>query len=62
LLTEWLWEEQDHVIDPNTIVGPCFVITIKADGSKVLETLPIEEWHSYSQKLNVNSTEWNLFH
>jgi hypothetical protein len=46
LLTEWLWEEQYHVIDPNTTVGPCFVIYIKADGSKVLETLPIEEWHS----------------
>ena len=46
LLTEWLWEEQYHVIEPNTIVGPCFVISIKADGSKVLETLPIEEWHS----------------
>ena len=46
LLTEWRWEEQYHVIDPNTIVGPCFVISIKAFGSKVLETLPFEEWHS----------------
>jgi hypothetical protein len=41
LLTEWLCEEQSHVIYPNTIVGPCFVISIIADGSKVLETLPI---------------------
>jgi hypothetical protein len=46
LLTEWLWEEQYHVIDPNTIVGHCSVISIKADASKVLETLPNEEWHS----------------
>ena len=47
LLAEWLWEEQCHVIDPNTIVGTCFVISIKAFGSKVLETLLIEEWHSH---------------
>jgi hypothetical protein len=46
LLTKWLWEEQYHIIDPNTIVGQCFVISIKADGSKVLETLPIEQWHT----------------
>jgi hypothetical protein len=26
------------------------VISIKADGSKVLETLPIEEWHSQLTK------------
>ena len=42
LLTEWHWEEQVHVIDPNTIMDPCFSISIKADGSKVLKTQPIE--------------------
>ncbi len=50
LLMEWLWEEQYHVIDPNTTVGSCFVISIIADGSKVLETLPIEEWHGQFTK------------
>ena len=50
LLSEWLWEEQCHIIDTSTIVGSCFVISIKADGSKVLETLPIEEWHGQYTK------------
>jgi hypothetical protein len=62
LLTEWLWEEQYHVIEPNTIVGPCFVISIKADGSKVLERFLLKNGIHNSQKLTLNSTEWNSFY
>lgn len=46
LLTEWWWSEQYHVILPSNIAGPCFVISIKADMSKILETLPLDKWAS----------------
>ena len=45
LLTEWWWSPTYYVISPNDIVAPCFVISIKEDNSKILETLPIDEWH-----------------
>ena len=46
LLTEWLWSDTFMVIFPSSIVGPCFVISIKDDMSKVLETLPLHKWPS----------------
>ena len=47
LLTEWLWSPTYYVISPNDIVAPCFVISIKEDNSKILETLPIDEWYEH---------------
>ena len=44
LLTEWLWDPQYYVVSPESIVSPCFIITIKEDNSKILEALPIEDW------------------
>jgi hypothetical protein len=45
LLTEWWWSPTYYVITLNDIVAPCFVISIKEDNSKILETLPIDEWY-----------------
>jgi hypothetical protein len=45
LFTEWLWSSKYHVIMPLNVQSPCFVVFIKDDSSKILETLPIEEWH-----------------
>ena len=45
LLTEWWWSPTYYAISPNAIVAPCFVISIKEDNSKILETLPIDEWY-----------------
>ena len=45
LFTEWLWSSKYHVIMPLNVQSPCFVVSIKDDSSKILETLPIEEWH-----------------
>lgn len=44
LLTEWHWAATYYTIDPDCIEGPCFVVTIKNDKSKVLETLPLQQW------------------
>ena len=38
LLIEWTWLPQYYVIDTNDIVAPCFVISVVADHSVVLET------------------------
>ena len=46
LLTEWNWSPSYEVIFPSNIVGPCFVVSIKDDMSKILETLPLENWAS----------------
>ena len=46
LLTEWRWSAEYLVIHPSHIVGPCFVISIKDDSSKVLEAWPLEQWAS----------------
>ncbi|KAI2492859.1 hypothetical protein MHU86_21672 [Fragilaria crotonensis] len=46
LLTEWCWSSEYLVILPSNIVGPCFVISIKPDMSKVLEALPLDSWAS----------------
>ena len=46
LLTEWVMSEDFTVIQPEDIDGPCFVIMIKEDGSKVLQTLPRHLWAS----------------
>ena len=44
LLTEWFWSDVFHVVHPSNIVAPCFVVSIKKDTSKILETLPFEDW------------------
>ena len=44
LLTEWNWAATYYTIDPDCIEGPCFVVSIKNDMSKILETLPREQW------------------
>ena len=44
LLTEWNWAATYYTIDPDCIEGPCFVVVIKNDRSKVLEALPREQW------------------
>jgi hypothetical protein len=45
LLTEWEMSNEFTEIKPSDIVeGPCFVISIKYDGSKILQTLPRHLW------------------
>jgi hypothetical protein len=44
LLTEWEMSNELTVIEPSDIEGPCFVISIKDDGSKILQTLPRHLW------------------
>jgi hypothetical protein len=31
-------------MEPDDIQGPCFVISIKDNGSKILQTLPCNKW------------------
>jgi hypothetical protein len=44
LLTEWEMWNEFTVIEPSDIEGPCFVISIKDNGSKILQTLPCLLW------------------
>ena len=44
LFTEWSWLPLYQSTSPNTIHAPCFVISIKDDGSKILVTRPYDEW------------------
>ena len=44
LLTEWFMNDDYDVINPEEIEGPCFVIIIKEDQSKILQTRPRSEW------------------
>lgn len=46
LLREWKWSPTYHVVSANSVVAPCFVISISHDTSTVLETKPYEEWAS----------------
>ena len=46
LLYEWTFAQDYYVISPDSIEGPCFVITISPTGDKILETLPYEAWPS----------------
>jgi hypothetical protein len=46
LLTEWEMSNDFTVIEPCSIDGPCFVIMIKEDGSKILQTLLRHLWAS----------------
>ena len=46
LLTEWAGSPEYLVILPSSIVSPCFVVIIKDDTSKILETLPLDKWPS----------------
>jgi hypothetical protein len=60
LFTEWSWSSTYRSISPNTIDSPCFVISIKDDGSKILVAKLYDEWpaqfttlhHYRSQKSN----------
>ena len=46
LLTEWFMSDEYDVINPGDIEGPCFVIIIRDDESKILQTRPRSEWAS----------------
>ena len=46
LLTEWFMSDEYDVINPGDIDGPCFVIIIRDDDSKILQTRPRSEWAS----------------
>jgi hypothetical protein len=59
LFKEWLWSRKYHVIVPSNVQSPCFVVSIKDDSSKVLETLPIEEM-AQSFTNNASNVKCNL--
>ena len=44
LFQEWNWSAEYITVSPNTIEAPCFVISIRYDNSRVLETLAREIW------------------
>jgi len=44
LLSEWTWSPQYYVIDTDSVVAPCFVISIVEDHSVVLETKASHLW------------------
>jgi hypothetical protein len=44
LLREWEWSPDYLLVSGNTVVGPCFVISISHNSSKVLGAKPTEEW------------------
>ena len=46
LFTEWNWSPDFYCVTPDNIDSPCFVISGKDDDSRVLETLPYEDWPS----------------
>jgi hypothetical protein len=52
--------EDFTVIQPDDIDGPCFVIRIKEDGSKVLQTLPRRLWASeFTEPVDSQSRTYN---
>jgi hypothetical protein len=46
LLTEWTMSQTYYIVKPSSVLRPCFVICITKDDTKILETLPLEEWPS----------------
>ena len=44
IFQEWMWTPEYYNFSPDTIVGPCFVISIKDYGSRILETKGYEMW------------------
>ncbi len=46
LLREWKWSPTYHLVSGNTVVDPCFVISISLNISTILETKPYTEWAS----------------
>ena len=44
LFQEWNWSAEYITVSPNTIEAPCFVISIRDDNSRVLETLARDKW------------------
>jgi hypothetical protein len=46
LLREWKWSPTYLLVSGNSVVAPCFVISISHNSSTVLETKPYTEWAS----------------
>jgi Plavaka transposase len=44
LLREWDWSPEYLLVSGNSVSGPCFVISISHNSSKVLETKPYASW------------------
>jgi hypothetical protein len=44
LFQEWNWSPEYISVCPNTIEAPCFVISLRDDISRVLETLARDKW------------------
>jgi hypothetical protein len=44
LFQEWDWSPEYISVRPNTIEAPCFVISLRDDNSRVLETLARDKW------------------
>jgi hypothetical protein len=44
LFQEWNWSPDYISVCPNTIEAPCFVISLRDDNSRVLETLAQDKW------------------
>lgn len=44
LFQEWNWSPEFITIVPSTIEAPCFVISVRDDNSRVLETLARDKW------------------
>jgi hypothetical protein len=44
IFAEWSWSSMYRSILPNTTDSPCFVISIKDDGSEILVAKPFDEW------------------
>jgi Plavaka transposase len=44
LLREWDWSPNYLLVSGNSVAGPCFVISISHNSSKVLEAKPYESW------------------
>ena len=44
LFTEWEWSPAYDLVSPSSIVSECFVVSIKRDNTKILETLHHDHW------------------
>ena len=44
LFTEWEWSPAYDLVSPSSIVSDCFVVSIKRDNTKILETLHHDHW------------------
>ena len=53
LFCEWTWSPVYYNVSPDTSVGPCFMICIKDDGSRILETKGYDNWAGEFIDLNI---------